>query len=180
LSGSRVYGIILVACLLIAFFAGVIYSRGTCASHPEGEQVVATCFSPGRSCSSIVVSWIERANKSVHVLMFTFTLGNILDSLIVANGRGVEVLVVLERDQDANQPAYETLRAAGIEVRQDNNPAFMHNKFAVIDAEIVITGSFNWTRSADETNDENLVVIASRDVASAFEHDFVSVWQTST
>jgi phosphatidylserine/phosphatidylglycerophosphate/cardiolipin synthase-like enzyme len=128
----------------------------------------------------LVVSWIEPANKSVHVLMFTFTLGNVVDSLIRAKGRGVDVLVVLERDQQANEPTYGTLRAAGIEVRQDNNPAFMHDKFAVIDGDVVITGSFNWMNSADEVNDENLLVIVSGNASSAFERDFVFVWQSSS
>jgi phosphatidylserine/phosphatidylglycerophosphate/cardiolipin synthase-like enzyme len=128
----------------------------------------------------MVVSWIERSNKSVHILMFTFTLQSVLESLITAKARGVEVLAVVEREQAANEPVYESLLAVGIEVRKDNNPAFMHDKFAIIDGTVVLTGSFNWTRSADEVNNENLIVLAGADVGSTFERDFFSVWQQSS
>ncbi len=169
-----------IAGILIGFLLGITYSRSL-HSLPSAQEsmVVQACFSPEGHCSSVVVSWIERANMSVHVAMFTLTLDSIVDALILAKGRGVEVLVVLERDQGANQPTYDTLRAAGIEVRKDNNASFMHSKFAIVDGLIVITGSFNWTRSADSANNENLVVIVGSDVASAFENDFQTVWSSS-
>jgi phosphatidylserine/phosphatidylglycerophosphate/cardiolipin synthase-like enzyme len=181
LAKSQVYAILLVAGLLIGFPAGIIYSHvGGVASTTDRSRVIATCFSPNGNCSAVVVSWIERANKSIHVLMFTFTLQNIVQSLIAAKGRGVEVLVVLERDQAANEPVYDSLRAAGMEVRKDNNSAFMHDKFAIIDGDVVLTGSFNWTNSANEANNENLIVLTGDETGSAFERDFSSVWQHSS
>lgn len=169
-----------IAGILIGLLLGITYSRSLHSlPFTQDSVVVQACFSPEGHCSAVVVSWIERANMSIHVAMFTLTLDSIIDSLILAKGRGVEVLVVLEKDQGANQPAYETLRAAGIEVRKDNNVSFMHSKFAIIDGRIVLTGSFNWTRSADSANNENLVVIAGSDVASEFENDFQKIWSSS-
>ena len=176
---SSAYAIFLIAGILIGFLAGVLYA-GTNGPVDRGGQVAVTCFSPAGNCSSVVVSWIERANKSVHVLMFTFTLETILDSLILAKGRGVEVLAVLEREQEANQQAYEILLAAGVEVRKDNNSGLMHSKFAVIDDLVVITGSYNWTKSADTINDENLLVIVSHQIAVAFDQEFGRVWEISS
>jgi phosphatidylserine/phosphatidylglycerophosphate/cardiolipin synthase-like enzyme len=55
----------------------------------------------------------------------------------------------------------------------------MHHKFMVIDGEIVVTGSYNWSAAAEERNDENLVVIRDRGVAEAFEREFERIWSQS-
>jgi phosphatidylserine/phosphatidylglycerophosphate/cardiolipin synthase-like enzyme len=87
----------------------------------------------------------------------------------------VEVRVVLDKSQSYSQYAF--LKAAGIEVRNDTNwEGTMHDKVAAIDHTIVLTASFNWTGTAENNNNENLIVIHSVDIASRYESEFQKIW----
>jgi len=96
--------------------------------------------------------------------------------LIRAKSRGVDVKAVMEKSQVGKGSEYERLRNAGIDVKLDKNPDFMHNKFAVIDGSIVITGSFNWSKHADEKNDENLLIVNSEELAKKYGEEFFELW----
>jgi len=78
------------------------------------------------------------------------------------------------------QSKHEDLSNAGINVKKDkaaaSGYAAMHNKFAVIDQRIVITGSYNWTTNATQNNDENLIIITSRDAAAKYNVEFERIW----
>jgi len=110
--------------------------------------------------------------------MYIFTLQNVAEALVSAHDRGVEVKIVFDKSQ-GSYSQYALLKA-GIGVRNDTNPdGIMHNKVAIIDNRIVITGSFNWTNSAENNNNENLIVIRSVDVASIYESEFQDIWNQS-
>jgi len=112
--------------------------------------------------------------------MYIFTLQNVAEALISAHDRGIEVKVVFDKSQIAGYSQYALLKSAGIELRNDTNPSgIMHNKVAIIDNRIVITGSFNWTNSAENSNNENLIVIHSVDAASRYESEFQNIWSQS-
>ena len=84
--------------------------------------------------------------------------------------RGVEVRVYLNNDQrNEKYSKAGFLRKKGIPVKLHDHDGLMHNKFAIIDEEIVATGSFNWTASADTRNDENLVLIKNKQVSEAYK-----------
>ena len=100
--------------------------------------------------------------------------------MIEAHNRGVEVLVVFEERQISKYSEYWRLKKAGIPVRNDTNRYLMHNKVMIVDGLIVLTGSFNWSRSAEERNDENLVVIRSEHIASLYTEVFMKVWKESS
>jgi phosphatidylserine/phosphatidylglycerophosphate/cardiolipin synthase-like enzyme len=112
--------------------------------------------------------------------MFTFTLQQLADALIDAKNRGVDVRVVLERSQEANEGVRNRLLEAGVEVRMDNNEALMHDKIAVVDSGVVLTGSFNWTESANNSNNENLLVISDPILAQSYESQFQAIWNESS
>lgn len=146
---------------------------------PSGE-VVGLYFSPKGGCAGQVAYWIGRANSSVHVLIYSFTLTNIGDALTQANNRGVDVKVVFEKSQVSQYSQYFRLANAGLNVRNDTNPDFMHDKVAIIDGYIIITGSFNWSNAAENDNDENMVIIRSSDLADRYEMVFQQIWNSST
>ena len=168
----------MIAVLVIAFLSGVLVGR-TMTNSAE-QPSIQVCFSPEGKCSTVVISWIEQAKKSVHILMFTFTFQPLADALIEAKNRGVEIMVVLERTQEINDPIRNQLLNAGIQVRLDSNDATMHDKIAIIDSTIILTGSFNWTSSANSANDENLVVMSDSELAELFERQFLLVWNVSS
>ncbi|MDJ0273830.1 MAG: phospholipase D family protein [Aigarchaeota archaeon] len=135
------------------------------------------CFSKTMNCASLIVSLIDSAKSRVLVAVYSFTSDPIAEALIRAHQRGVEVRVVIERQQaDVRGSEYQRLKSAGIDVRLDGNSELMHHKFVVIDDETVITGSYNFTASAEDENDENVVVIYDREVARAFAREFERVW----
>ncbi len=133
-------------------------------------------FCPEDGCSGVVVRWISRANRSIDLAIYSFTLDTISRALIEAKERGVRVRVIMEAERIDRYSEYGRLKAAGVEVRPDGNRYLMHDKFMVIDGRVVLTGSFNYTWSADRRNDENLVVIEDERVARAFESEFDEMW----
>ena len=89
---------------------------------------------------------------------------------------GVEVAGVFEKTQVAGgHSQYEKFRSAGYSVFLDANPRNMHHKVIIIDGEIVICGSFNFSENADRSNDENMLIIYNRGVAAHFEEEFQRV-----
>ncbi|MEM2180773.1 MAG: phospholipase D family protein [Nitrososphaeria archaeon] len=140
-------------------------------------EILGIYFSPKGGCAEQIIYWIGRANTSVHVLIYSFTLSNIADALISAKNRGVDVKVVFEKGQISQYSQYFRLANAGINVRNDTNPDYMHNKVAIIDGIIVLTGSYNWSSSAENSNNENLIIIKSIDVAREYENVFTRIWE---
>lgn len=137
-------------------------------------------FSPKGGCEARLLYWLSRANSSIHVLIYSFTLDSVGDALIAAHKRGLDVRIVMERDEAGQRGSeYGKLKGAGVPVRLDTNPALMHNKVAIIDGLIVITGSFNWTASAEARNNENMIVIRSAQIAALYEEEFERIWSRS-
>ncbi len=162
--------------LLMAFLLG--YGLSLYYEGGRGYQVgsVTPYFCPEDHCSSVVISWISRANNSIDLAIYSFTHDDIGEALIGAFKRGVKVRVIMEERNVDKYSEYEKLVKAGVPVKLDDNSALMHNKFMVIDGKVVLTGSFNYTNSADKRNDENLVVIVSPQVASSYESEFNEMW----
>ena len=72
--------------------------------------------------------------------------------------------------------AWNALTGAGVEVRQDGNSFTMHNKVIVVDGQIVVTGSYNFTKAAEESNDENVLIIHNPEIAAAYTTEWREVW----
>jgi phosphatidylserine/phosphatidylglycerophosphate/cardiolipin synthase-like enzyme len=141
-------------------------------------RIVGIYFSPQGGCEDQVFNWISRANMSVHILIYSFTLDSLGDALVAAHARGVEVKVVFEKGEIIASSQYSRLKAAGISVRNDTNSRDMHDKVLIVDGIIVLTGSFNWSTKAEEYNNENLIVINSTYVAGVYEQEFQKIWNT--
>lgn len=142
-------------------------------------KIIGIYFSPKGGCEDAILKWIRSANKSIHVLIYSFTLDSISEELINAYKRGVDVKVVFERNQINRWSEYWRLREEGVPVRNDTNPKLMHNKVMIIDGEIVFTGSYNWSMNAEKYNNENLIIIRSRKIAEIFERKFEEIWSES-
>ena len=80
---------------------------------------------------------------------------------------------------DTDFAELKTLYCVHIPVRRDGNPAFMHNKVIVVDSRYVITGSLNFSTNAEESNDENVVIIDNPDIVKLYMQDFDSVWSVA-
>lgn len=141
--------------------------------------VLGIYFSPQGGCEQQVINWINRANKTIHILIYSFTNDNIGDAVERAHQRDIDIEVVFEKSQVSKYSEYWKLQPMGVPVRNDTNSNLMHHKTAIIDGYIILTGSFNWSVSAEQGNNENLMIIQSENLASIFEEEFQKIWNTA-
>ena len=136
-----------------------------CAKAPTIEAH----FSPSGSPTAAIIEAIGAAKKSIHVQAYSFTSAPIADALKQAHGRGVNVQVILDRSQQTGRYSVMAfLRNAGIGVWIDHSHAIAHNKVIIIDGAVVVTGSFNFTRAAEDKNAENILIVRDAAIARAY------------
>ena len=130
-------------------------------------------FSPHGGCTDAIVKVLNDAKESVLVQAYSFTSAPIAKALMEAHKRGVKVLVILDKSQwTAKYSSATFFQNAGIPTFIDDKYAIAHNKVMVIDGRIVITGSFNFTKAAEESNAENLLVIDDVQLAQKYARNW--------
>jgi len=142
-------------------------------------RILGVYFSPDGECEAKVIEWIVKANYTLHILIYSFTLDSVSDALVDAQNRGIEVKVVFEKSQIQSYSEYWKLKNAGVPVRNDTNSKSMHHKVMIVDGVVVLTGSFNWSQNGQDNNNENLMIIDGEDVASRYSEEFQNIWDTS-
>jgi phosphatidylserine/phosphatidylglycerophosphate/cardiolipin synthase-like enzyme len=134
----------------------------------KGPQDLHPYFSPNGGCTQAVVSALNAAQKSILVQAYSFTSAPIAKALVEAHRRGVNVQVILDKSQRSERYTSATFLAdEGIPTYIDAAHKIAHNKVMIIDGQTVITGSFNFTKSAEKGNAENLLVITHAPELSA-------------
>ncbi|HVX29568.1 MAG TPA: phospholipase D-like domain-containing protein [Nitrolancea sp.] len=137
---------------------------------------IQNCFSPGGGCEKMVVQAVNSAKTSIDFLAFSFTDDGIGNAMLARARSGVDVSGVFETTgSDTQYSEYNTMKKAGLAVYTDGNPWSMHHKVIVIDNETVIFGSYNYSESAESSNDENLLIVHNADLAHAFTAEFQRV-----
>jgi phosphatidylserine/phosphatidylglycerophosphate/cardiolipin synthase-like enzyme len=136
-------------------------------------DVTGLCFSPNGGCTRLVVNRIDHASDSLSVMAYSFTSAPISKALVRARDRGVDVQVVIDREE-ADRQTYEVrmLIEQGVPVYADTEAGIFHDKVMVIDGNTVITGSMNWTKAGEHPNAENLIVLKSRQLAAYYLKNF--------
>ena len=141
------------------------------------EVEVLVLFSPRDDCAAQIFRCLNESQKSIDVAMYYFTNRILAQALVKAKEREIKVRVYLDdsqRDEKYSKGRY--LEGKGINVKYEDGVGLMHDKFCIIDDDKVITGSFNWTVSADLKNDENLLIIHSRKIALEYKKQFEKFW----
>ena len=143
----------------------------------DGTQI-ETYFSPEDGTARRIVELIASAQESVYFLAYSFTSDDIAAAMIERADHGVTVAGVMEHGQYKSNTGteYDRLYAGGVDVRLDGNPENMHHKVIVIDEAIVITGSYNFSASAENKNDENTLIIHNREIAARYLEEFRRVY----
>lgn len=135
-----------------------------------GELTWEVYFSPRGGATEAIVRELKGAERTVLVQAYSFTSDVIAKALVDAHKRGVQVAVILDDSQDTEQYSdTDFLHNMGIPTYIDGKHGIAHNKVMVIDGETVITGSFNFTKAAEERNAENLLVIRDKKLADYYE-----------
>ncbi|KYH38939.1 MAG: conserved exported protein of unknown function [Candidatus Bathyarchaeota archaeon B23] len=110
-------------------------------------------------------------------MVMLITQDELADALIDAYERGVEVKVIIDDDWLYSSGSdYERILDAGVDIRGDNRAGLMHHKVMIIDGYVVVTGSYNWSVSAEDSNDENVIVLRSSRVAEEYLEEFDRIW----
>jgi phosphatidylserine/phosphatidylglycerophosphate/cardiolipin synthase-like enzyme len=126
----------------------------------QGPGDIHPYFSPNGGCTQAVVDVLNGAMTSVLVQAYSFTSAPIARALVDAHKRGVDVEVILDKSQKSERYSSATFLAnEGIQTFIDARHKIAHNKVMIVDGTTLITGSFNFTKSAEEGNAENLLVI---------------------
>ncbi|HHR85482.1 MAG TPA: hypothetical protein ENL23_03930 [Candidatus Acetothermia bacterium] len=121
-----------------------------------------------------IIQALSDAQSEILIAMYSFTDDEIGNAVVAAFQRGVDVRVLLDDGQDSSAQGREWPRLvdARTPIAVEHESGLLHDKFAVIDCVVVITGSYNWTDSADQRNFENIVVITCPDLASKYREEF--------
>ena len=128
-------------------------------------------WSPG--CQDAIVWEVGAAKTYVRVQAYSFTSAPIARALVDGSKRGVKVEVVMDKDRVTENYSEATFfDHQGVPVFSDGKHAIAHNKVMVIDGRAVLTGSFNFTKAAEESNAENLLVIRSPEIAAKYEKNY--------
>lgn len=136
-------------------------------------------FSPDDGVAIPVLEILNNAEESIYFMAFSFTTDEFGEAIRLKAENGLTVAGVMEEQQVKSNlgTEYDPFKQAGLDVFIDGIEGQMHHKTMIIDEKIVITGSYNFSRSAEERNDENLIVIYNEEIADFFLQEFQRVYQ---
>ncbi|HID53802.1 MAG TPA: hypothetical protein EYP41_17420, partial [Anaerolineae bacterium] len=137
-------------------------------------------FGPETEIGPIIGAEIEQAQSEILFMAFSFTLDDIGEPILDKATAGVDVRGVFETSGATSESSYygdmEAFGLPNLAVRLDGNPRIMHHKVIIIDGETVILGSFNFSSNANNSNDENILIVHDPGFASYFVEEFTAVW----
>lgn len=156
--GSSLYRWQPLACLIIFFF--ILTASATTSLAISSVGTIDAFFSPHGGATEAVVREIDGAKNEILVQAYSFTSAPIAKALVSAKKRGIKIEVVLDKSQRKEKyTSADFVAHAGIPTYIDAKHAIAHNKIIIVDKQTLITGSFNFTKAAEEKNAENLLVL---------------------
>jgi phosphatidylserine/phosphatidylglycerophosphate/cardiolipin synthase-like enzyme len=148
-------------------------------------------FSPNGGITTMITTELAAAEKTIQVQAYSFTSSEISQALISAKKRGVDVCIILDKSNvtggDKDNPRSQkeaellhTLAASGIPIKVDYDFQIAHSKIMVIDSRDVITGSFNFTYSAEHNNAENCILFhGNLPLAAIYQQNWQWRWEAA-
>ena len=125
-----------------------------------------------KDCEAALIAEIGKAKKSIDIAIFSFTRFNIATGLLKAASKGVRIKILWDKTQlDSSEygaKILSMLKKENIEVFLIDKRSKMHHKFAIVDGDTILTGSYNFTTSASKYNDENLIIFQDKKIAEKF------------
>lgn len=143
----------------------------------EAELKSEAYFSPHGDCQGKISSMLFHARESIDICVFTITDDRITQAIKEAHLRDVKIRILTDNDKAFDIGSdIDRLKSLGIKVRTDRTSDHMHHKYAIFDQKWLLTGSYNWTRSASTSNEENFIVTNDAKLLRAFQEDFQRLW----
>ena len=161
-------------CFLAVLFSFLVFSSLPAVDFVLNKTPAQVYFSPHGGCTEAVIKEIDQAKTEVLVQAYSFTSTPIAKALLNAHKRGVKIEAILDKSQRREKYTSATFLAnSGIPTYIDDKHAIAHNKIMIVDRTTVITGSFNFTKAAEEKNAENLLIISSADMAKLYRENWL-------
>jgi len=150
--------------------------------HPAvmvGDARVEVFFSPDDGTQNHILALVGEAQESIYFLAFSFTSDDLAAALMERSKAGLTVAGIFEEAQYYSNigTEFNRLLDAGLDILLDGNPNNMHHKVIIIDQKVVITGSYNFSSSAETRNDENTLVIHDAAIAAVFMKEFSRIYE---
>ncbi len=150
-------------------------------NEPKTPERIHTYFSPGDACRNAIIQQIGQAVQRLQICVFTISDDTIANAILTSHKKGVEIRIITDNDKSEDDGS-DIARFAkqGIVVKTDTTPNHMHHKFMVCDEQAVLTGSYNWTRSAAQYNHENILLTNNSATVKAYLKEFEQLWKVMT
>ena len=144
----------------------------------DSNTKIKVLFSPqDKIIDNEIIPIIKEAKKSIYIPIFFITHKGIKDTLISAKKRGIEIKIINDAtNAHSRYTIHKQLRESGIKVKTENYAGKMHMKAMFVDDIISIIGSMNFTKSANNKNDENVLIIYDEEIGNYFKRTFMHVW----
>jgi len=161
--------------LLFLFLVVPSIAVASHAKHPSVDSedicLVSAYYSPHGGSAQKVVALLNSAHKEIRLAIYSLTHPNLVQALVDAKSRGVDVAIKADKLQSSGKSQKAMLKllsSTGISVEISDQSRLLHHKFVVVDRKLVATGSFNWTVGGEDRNRENLVVLECDAIAQSF------------
>ncbi len=145
-----------------------------------GQSVVSVYFSPqDKPIQNRIIPLIKNAKKYIYIPVFVITEKSLVQELKNAYARGVDVKILTDATGAANKYSpVNDMRKSGLKVKVENRAGKMHSKSIVIDDEYLVVGSMNFSKSGENYNDENIVVIQDKKIPAVYRKHFMHLWNS--
>lgn len=178
-SGGQISGKALTAAVSSAL------QGGTQPPISSSSSAAVQCYFPrdGQKAQPKLISIINSSKKSLDVAIYSFTDPQIAAAIRGAKQRGVAVRLITDREQSTSRSQKSNLsllKRTGIPIKINTHSGIMHLKVTIADNSIATTGSFNYTKSAENKNDEVFVILTDSKTASGFEKEFNRMWNDTS
>jgi phosphatidylserine/phosphatidylglycerophosphate/cardiolipin synthase-like enzyme len=161
-----------------SFILDWVKSANSALLVPESPALSDAYFSPGDACRNVIINQIKSATNRLSICVFTISDDSITEAILTSHKRGTHIRIITDNDKSHDEGSdIEQIAREGIQVRMDRSPNHMHHKFMVADEKAIITGSYNWTRSAAKFNQENIVLSREAGLIKTYLKEFDQLWK---
>lgn len=151
------------------------------SANVDGTPVQVIFTSEDAAIEQAILPLVNSAQSQIRFLAFSFTDFPLANAMIGRAQGGVDVAGVFEKvGSETDSAELKTLYCAQVPVRQDGNSSFMHHKVIIVDGRFVITGSMNFSTNAEESNDENVIILENPELAGHYLQEFDRIWTQAT
>lgn len=127
------------------------------------------CFTPEQPCTQQIVNAIRESKRSIYIQAYSFTSRPIARALLEAQKRKVKIYIIFDKIQlKGSESLFKRFIFYKTPIWIDDQLSIAHNKVMILDEQMIITGSFNFTFAAQKKNAENVLLISDKNLAQAY------------